>query len=275
MIRTLTVERLRVIRLPGDAVFWLKALLLAILAVQSARLFWVLVTPVGPLGDWRMTGANPLSPAAQAAIIAAVNPFDRLAAPGTTAAVSLPSDLKLFGVRPSAGAVPGGAIIGLADGQQISVSIGETVMPGVVLVAVGFDFAEVERQGARQRLFMDQDKPAEAVSTGGAVAAATPASAPAPTPTVEAVRAAISFTPRQSVTGLTGIAVAPTGNSPLFAALGFRPGDVIVAANGTSITSAADLAKVQQSLAPGATIALTVDRGGQQLPITFSLANNR
>lgn len=271
MIRTLTVERLRVIRVPGDIVFWLKALLLAILAVQSARLIWVLVTPVGPLGDWRMTGANAMSPAAQAAIIATVNPFDQTANQNITP-VSLPTDLKLFGVRPSGGAIPGGAIIGLPDGQQISVSVGETVMPGVVLVAVGFDFAEVERQGARQRLFMDQDKPAETVTAGGIT---PPAAPPTTVPTVDAVRAAVSFAPRQSATGLTGITVTPNGNSPLFASIGFRSGDIIVAVNGANITSAADLAKLQQSLVPGASVALTVQRDGQQVPILFSLAGNR
>lgn len=273
MIRTLTIERARVFRLPGDPAFWLKAILVSVLAVQAARLLWVLVTPVGPLGDWRATGASAMSPAAQAAIIAAVNPFDRMATPGT-ASVSLPTDLKLFGVRPSGGAIPGGAIIGLPDGQQISVSIGETVMPGVNLVAVGFDFAEVERQGARQRLFMDQDKPAQTVSAGGAAVAAAAPPVTIASPTVDAVRAGVSFAPRQSATGLTGITVAPNGGSPLFASIGFRPGDVIVAVNGTNITSPADLAKLQQSLAPGASIALTVERDGQQVPITFSLAGS-
>lgn len=270
MIRTLTVERLRVVRLPGDAAFWLKAVLVAVLAVQTARLIWVLVTPVGPLGDWRLSGANFIPPTAQAAIIAAVNPFDRMAGPAA-ASVSLPTDLKLFGVRPSGGAIPGGAIIGLPDGQQVSVSVGDLVMPGVTLVAVGFDSIEVERQGARLRLFMDQEKPAETVASAGA-----PASSPAPptAPTVDAVRASVSFAPRQSATGLTGISVAPNGGSPLFASIGFQPGDVIVAVNGTNITSASDLAKLQQSLVPGASIALTVERGGQQVPITFSLAGN-
>lgn len=273
MIRTLTVERLRVVRLPGDLALWLKALLVAMLAVQTARLIWILVTPVGPLGDWRPTGATIIPPAAQAAVIAAVNPFDRMASFATTA-TNLPTDLKLFGVRAGGGSVPGGAIIGLPDGQQISVSVGEAVMPGVKLVAVGFDFAEVERQGARQRLFMDQDKPTETVTAGGAAVPSVDAPPATAAPSVDAVRAAVNFAPRQSATGLTGIAVAPNGNSPLFTLLGFRSADVIVAVNGTNITSVSDLAKLQQSLAPGAMIALTVERDGQQVPISFSLAGS-
>ena len=60
MIRTLTVQRFRVARIPSDVALWLKVLLVAVLAVQGARLIW--------------------------------------------AAVSLPSDLRLFGVRAGAGA---------------------------------------------------------------------------------------------------------------------------------------------------------------------------
>ena len=169
MIRTLTVQRFRVARIPSDVALWLKALLVAVLAVQGARLIWAAVTPVEPLGDWRPAGVIAIPSAAQAAVIAAVNPFDRMATGG--AAVSLPSDLRLFGVRAGAGAIPGGAIVGLPDGQQISVSVGEPVMPGVMLVTVGFDYAEVDRQGTRQRLFMDQDKPSETLGSGGASAA--------------------------------------------------------------------------------------------------------
>lgn len=272
MIRTLTFERQRAARLSGDIAFWLKALLIAVLAVQTARLFWAVVTPVGPLGEWRPAGAVRMSPEAQAAIFAAVNPFNRQSA-DAAAVAQLPSDLKLFGVRASAGALQGGAIIGLPDGQQVSVSIGETIMPGVVLVAVGFDFADVERQGARQRLFIDQDKPAQTLGAGGG---ATAASLPAPAAlTPEAVRAAISFAPRQSGGGLNGVTVSPAGDPSTFAAIGFRPGDIIVAVNGAKITSAADLSQLQQGLAPGASLALTVERGGAQIPITLNLAGNR
>lgn len=271
MIRILTVERFRVARFPSDVAFWLKALLLAILAVQLARLIWAGVTPVGPLGDWRLAGVTAISPAAQAALIAAVNPFDRMAASEVVS--SLPSDLKLFGVRASGGVIPGGAIVGLPDGQQISVSVGEPVMPGVLLVAVGFDYAEVDRQGSRQRLFMDQDKPAETL--GARSSSAVPQAAKATALTVEAVRAAVSFSPRQSETGLTGITVVPGSDQAIFAAIGFKSGDVIVAVNGARIASAADVAQLQQSLTPGSSLALTVDRGGQQIPITLSLAKSR
>ena len=271
LIRTLTVQRFRVVRIPSDVSLWLKALLVAVLAVQGARLIWVAVTPVGPLGEWRPAGRIAIPSAAQAAVIAAVNPFDRIAT--GVAAVTLPSDLKLFGVRAGAGAIPGGAIIGLPDGQQISVSVGEAVMPGVVLVTVGFDYAEVDRQGTRQRLFIDQDKPSETL--GPSSASAAPQAGTPLKPTVDAVRAAVRFSPRLSQTGLTGITVMPGRDQATFTAVGFRNGDVIVAVNGTPVASAPDLAQLQQSLAPGASLALTIDRGGQRVPVTLSLARSR
>ena len=87
MIRTLTVRRLAIGRLlPTDLFFWLKALLLALVAFQAANLFWVIATPVGPLGDWRPTAPRFLSPEAQTAVLAAVDPFSRTSASPASAA---------------------------------------------------------------------------------------------------------------------------------------------------------------------------------------------
>ena len=41
----------------------LELLLLALIAVQTARLVWTLVTPVGPVGEWRTPGTLALPPA--------------------------------------------------------------------------------------------------------------------------------------------------------------------------------------------------------------------
>ena len=39
----------------------LELALLALIALQCARLIWIAVTPVGPLGDWRGTGRAPVA----------------------------------------------------------------------------------------------------------------------------------------------------------------------------------------------------------------------
>ncbi len=64
-------------RLPVVNVYSVAELaLMAVLAVQGARLLWVIVTPVAPLGEWR-----PLAPAiagSPAAILEGFDPFFRL-----------------------------------------------------------------------------------------------------------------------------------------------------------------------------------------------------
>ena len=266
------IQRLSAARLPSDAGVWLKALLLAALAAKSAQLLWVIVTPVGPLGAWRAPSPALLSQEAQAALFASVNPFDR-GGPESSTLAALPADLKLFGVRDNIGSGGGGAIIALPDGIQLSVSVGETLMPGVVLVGVGYDYADVERGGARQRLFLDQDKPPETLRAGAASAGPAPVPAPAGL-TVEALRGAVSFMPRQANGTVSGILVAAGGDAATFATTGFQPGDVIVAVNGARITSVTDLAQLQQSLTPGTSLSLTVERAGRQLPLTLRLAGS-
>jgi general secretion pathway protein C len=61
------------------------------------------------------------------------------------------SQMRLFGVRAD-GAGGGSAIIGLADGRQISVGVGEAVEPGLTLQSVGADHVVLSRNGALSRL---------------------------------------------------------------------------------------------------------------------------
>ena len=51
-------------------------------------------------------------------------------------------DLRLFGVR-AGGPDGGSAIIGLPDGRQVSVGVGETISEGLTLASVGEDFVTV------------------------------------------------------------------------------------------------------------------------------------
>ncbi|MCY7398118.1 MAG: PDZ domain-containing protein, partial [Sphingomonas bacterium] len=133
-----------------------------------------------------------------------------------------------------------------------------------------FDHADIERGGARQRLFLDQDKPPETLGPGGA-AGAPPAAAGL---TPQALRNAVSFTPRQANGAVSGIIVATGSDAATFATTGFQAGDVIVAVNGAAIASATDLVQLQQSLVPGTSLSLTVERAGRQLPITLKLAGS-
>ena len=55
---------------------------------------------------------------------------------------------------------------------------------------------------------------------------------------------------------VTGLVVAAKG--PGFATAGFRPGDIVTQVNGQSV---GDLQSLQNQIAPGARLSLTVERG--------------
>ena len=276
--RTLILQRLVPARqwLPRDAYFWVKALLLSVIAVQLAMLVWTLVTPLGPLGRWMPPAPQALPAAAQNALLTGFNPFDRNAS-GPTAPAAAPvasGEYKLFGTRAAGGGLPGSAILSGPDGQQVSVSVGEEVSPGVRLVEVGFDHVVLERGGQQLRVAMDEEPTGDAAAPAGAAPAGAPgAAAPANAPlTPQRLRENIAFAPRASGGKVTGLLVSSLGDESVMQAAGLRSGDVIVAVNGRRITSAADAAAIQAQVGPGARLSLTVERGAATVPVALNLA---
>lgn len=153
----------------------LEIALLAMIALQCARLIWTTVTPVGPLGNWQATA--PRTELSAAAVLASFDPFFRLSgASGPVTVTSL--NLKLFGIRQDQASGRGSAIIAGSDGQQRSVAVGEEIEPGVTLKSVDFDSVTISRGGADEQLFMDQSQ------TAGTAAPAAPSAPAAPTPVV-------------------------------------------------------------------------------------------
>lgn len=278
MLRTVILERWSQYRrlLPGDVYFWAKAGLLALLAIQFARLAWAIATPVGPLGEWRPAQARLLSPQAQAAALSAIDPFFRNG-PALADVANEASNLalQLFGVRENRSTGTGSAIIGPPDGEQRSYAVGEEISAGITLAAVFFDYVVLDRGGRQEKLYLDQSQDADVVDAApSASATAAGASGDAQPLTAATARQAFSFAPRMQNGRVTGVLVSPAGNAGQFASAGFRPGDVIVAVNGARITAATDLVQLQSSIAPGARLSLTVERGAQAVPIALNIAGN-
>jgi general secretion pathway protein C len=240
-----------------DAYTLLKATMLAALAFVFTQLVWAVVTPVGPFGDWRPTAARPLSAEAQSAVLATVDPFFRSGTAGPQAQEAAPVGLQLFGTRMGSDGVPGSAILGSAEGGQRSFAVGEEVAPGVKLAAVRFDHVELDRGGVRQSLYMPGSEE-------------TATTAPA-----QSMADAFEFKARMSGAAVTGAVVGPGRNKVPFDSSGLRQGDVIVAVNGARITSLLDVQQLHASLAPGARLILTVERGAQTLPIPLNLPANQ
>jgi general secretion pathway protein C len=250
-------------RVPRTNVYsFLELALLSLLAIQCARLFWMLVTPVGPIGEWRAAGAA--RPPAPEGLLSTFDPFFRLGAGGGPVAVTA-LNLKLFGVREDRASGRGSAIIGTADGQQRSYSVGEEVLPGVKLVGVAFDNVTLSRGGASEQLFLDQGRGAKA---------AAPAAQPQltiPTPAIgapaQAPGAEIAFQPRLNAGKVTGILLMPQGTGNAFRAAGFAPGDVLITVDGRPVTSAEEVQSAAARLAGGDSVNVEVERAGRIMPM--------
>ncbi|HEX7782165.1 MAG TPA: type II secretion system protein N [Sphingobium sp.] len=274
-------------------------LLLALLAIQLARLVWAVLTPVGSFGDWRGRHATIPAPAARQALFAAFDPFYRTTGGAQPSSVVTSLALTLYGTRVNEGSGIGSAIIATPDGVQNSFAVGDEIMPGVVLKDVAFDHVVIDRSGASETIFLDQSVAAPVADPAADPAApdaqnpANPQSAAPPIqqgggrpqpadmtppaasqeppprrdPGIGAIKTDIGFAPRTQGGKVTGLVLSPRG--PAFHAAGFQPGDIISQVNGRPISSAADLKALQAQLVPGARISLSVERGASVVPIAL------
>jgi general secretion pathway protein C len=259
-------------RLPRLTVYSAAELILLVLiAVQTARLIWTVVAPIGPVGDWKAIGGQALR--TDGAVLAAFDPFFRLSAGGPVTVTSL--NLKLTGVREDRATGRGAAIIQLPDGRQLSFGVGEEIMPGVILAAVGFDNVTISRGGAQEQIFLDQSQPAPIVA--GDPNSTTPVPpgtqpqvvTPQGPQTPSAGVGAINFLPRTAAGGVTGVMVTPgSDGGRALSASGLQPGDVIVAVNGQRITS---LEQARAAMGAGGTVSVMVERGGRAVPLVVRL----
>ncbi|QDZ07749.1 PDZ domain-containing protein [Sphingomonas panacisoli] len=251
-------------------------LLLGALAIQCARLLWAIVTPVGPLGDWRV--AQP-GAGSSVAILRGFDPFFRVSGAQTSALTVTSLQLTLFGTRIDDATGLSSAIIAGPDGIQNSVGLGEEIVPGVRLKAVAFDHVTIDRGGKAEELYIDQS--AGAVPAAAA-AAPTPGAPPPSAPMMGAPEAGpgvnasqlksdIGFTPRIDGGRITGMMVRSQGNGAAFRAIGLKDGDVVTAAGGRAITGPGDLDRVISSLTPGASLSVTVERGTQTLALAVTI----
>ncbi len=231
--------------------------LLSLLALQCARLAWAAVTPVGPIGDWKLPDALAGRPSASLAL-GDFDPFFRLQGPATVATTVVTSlAVQLFGVRVDRASGRDSAILSTPDGMQASYAVGDTIMPGVTLAGVREDGVTLDRGGTREQLFLDQSVPAANATPGAAPTGGAAPVAPG------------TFAPRIVNGQLSGFTVA-TPPPPLQAA-GMRAGDVVVAVNGAPVTNAAEAQELATKLTPGSRLTVNVERGGAIVPLTVAV----
>lgn len=260
-------------RLPQTSVYGTaEIVLLTLLAILCARLLWVAVTPVGPLGEWRLQDRTASAVANRAQLLGGFDPFFRLQDGGSAVVTSL--QLTLFGTRLDEVTGRGSAIIAGADGTQMSYGVGDEILPGVTLKSVAFDHVTIDRGGAAEQIFIDQSgavvPPADpgaassgidtTLDGGGAVTAAQ-------------LKGGIQFLPRTENGRVSGFVLRPGADAGIFRRTGFREGDILVAINGQPVGSAEDAQRLASQFRPGTTLSVNVERGGQVLPIAITIAN--
>ncbi len=121
-----------------------------VLAVQLGRLILIVVEPAD------MAGTHTPAPAPAPVDYSVFQRFDAFFRTGGQSSLAEASaagsgQMRLYGLR-SDGAGGGSAIIGLADGRQVSVGVGEEVELGLVLRGVGPDHVTLARGGSVSRL---------------------------------------------------------------------------------------------------------------------------
>jgi len=259
-------------RLPVVNVYSLmELLLLAALAVQGARLVWSVLTPISPLGAWRPAG--PVVPGSPADVLRGFDPFYRISGAGTGPAVVTSLQLRLFGTRIDEAMGRSSAILAGPDGVQKSIAIGEEVLPGVTLKAVAFDHVTIDRGGASEDLFLDQSGgAAPPVPVPGGAAPAVGAPVQTGGVTVAQLQSDVGFIPRIDGGRVSGLVVRSQGSGAAFRAAGLRDGDIVTAIGGRPVTGPGDVARLVGEFAKGGNLSMTVERGGNTLPLAIQVA---
>ncbi len=261
---------------------WIEVLLMFALAVQIARLFWVMLSPPNAFGDWRPFEPVIAGPQARSALFASFDPFYRQApaSTGVQTVTSLP--LKLYGIRLNEGSGLGSAIIADEAGVQNAYAVGDEIMPGITLKAVSFDHVVIARNGADETLYIDQSggAPVAGQSVQPAAVDQPPPGNPAPPAisdalTPQAILNGVALAPRTENGAVTGVALSPQGSSDIFARAGFRSGDIVAQVNGSPIRSAQDISALRSAIKPGARLTLMVERGAATVPIAIIIPDNK
>ena len=251
-----------------------EVLLVLALTAQLGQLGWILLGPKTSADAATNTPPAALKPV-DYSVFQRFDAFFRTGGQSSLAEASAAGSgqMRLYGLR-SDGAGGGSAIIGLADGRQVSVGVGEEVEPGLVLRSVGPDHVTLARGGSVSRLIFS-DVPlgvAPVPPPPPGPQTVTPTPAPAPTVSVAPAGASVDparlmsqagLRPRMRGARLDGFTVSGAGDAAVLRAAGLQAGDVILAVNGQPLDSLERIAALRSQLANSAGAELRIERDGQ------------
>jgi len=244
--------------------------LAVLIAIQLGRLILIVAMPQAEPGTAPISShaARPVDHA----VFQRFDAFFRTGAQSSLAEASAAgsSQMRLFGVR-AGGAGGGSAIIGLADGRQVSVAVGETVEPGLILQSVGPDHVTLARGSSVSRLIFS-DVPVGVASppppppgpqtVTPEPAMAAPAVAGAVTVDPAALMAQASLRPRMRGVRIDGFTVASSGDGAALRAAGLQAGDVLLAVNGQPLDRLDRIAALRGQLTNSPSAEIRFERDG-------------
>jgi len=240
--------------------------LVLVLAVQAARMVWIIAEPSGPFGTPAVdAGASDR----ELSILKTFNAF----APRAPAAVAAEGidGLALFGVR--VGSRGTGSAIIASGGKQSVYWVGEEVAPGAVLKEVAADHVLVAHGKGTSRLAL-------VARTAPTATASVPSYMIAPRPAAPAKPAAVAsvdtkklleeagLRPRTQDGRITGYTLLPRGPGEMLGRAGLAAGDVLVALNGNRLTPEL-YSEIEQEFTGLSQVQLTVERGNETRTITL------
>jgi general secretion pathway protein C len=255
-------------------------LMIAMMCLIGLALIWALAAPSGP--DRGQGAMTPLL--ASPAIFSAFDPFFRLnSGDGQSVVTSL--DLTLYGIRADQASGRGSAIIGLPDGTQNSYVVGEQIIDGAVLAGVSFDSITIRRNGALEKLYLDQSSEAPvaphpsmaAVAPGPASpdpfaairAGANGARAPYQSPAKGSLMTDIIVNPRQTGGKVDGYVLQPSASGDAFRAAGLKAGDILVGVNGSRISDGVGVQHFFQTVQQAGSAQVDIERDGRPMSLTI------
>jgi general secretion pathway protein C len=237
-----------------------------VLALQLGRLALIVADPVtgAPAAAAKPALARPVD----YSVFQRFDAFFRTGGQSSMAEASAAggSQMRLYGVR-AGGPGGGSAIIGLSDGRQVSVGVGEVVEPGLILQSVGPDHVVLARGPSVSRLVFGEvpvgvppppPPPAEPQTMTPQPAAASPAVAVDPARLV----AQASLRPRMQGARINGFTISGAGDGTALEAAGLEPGDVILAVNGQALDRLDRIAALRGQLSGSSSVELRFERDG-------------
>lgn len=251
---------------PDRARLAVEALLALAILVQVVILIWRLFTPSADV-----TGAGTLR--ADLSVLSRFDAFFQTGEASSLAEVTAAGSdqFRLFGVR-AGGPGGGSAIIGLPDGRQVSVAVGEEVEPGLTLTSVGPDHAVLSRNGSPSRIAFGE------VPVGAAAPPPPPPGEQVVTPQTQpaaatvdpqALMAEASLRPRMRGMAVTGFSVNAAGQTPALTAAGLQPGDVITSIDGIPLDGLGRINELRTRLSRAPQAEIRFERDGQTRTTTI------